>query len=347
MLGKRIQLARKAAGFSLEYLGQQIGLSKMTLSKFERGVQTPSSKQLLALAKALQVRTEYFFRTQHLNIESVEYRKRANTPKKLLDKIQACILEQAERWETLLTLYPTQPINRFQLPDGLPDQIQTMDEIEIIADTVRDAWQLGRNLIPDMIDTLEAHGILVIVTDKDDVGKFDGLAGTVGGKPMISLSQHWPGDRQRFTLSHELGHLVLHERLADDLNEEQACNRFAGAFLLPQQAVLTVFGQHRNALEQQELYLLKHEFGLSMAGCLFRLQQCGVISEALLKQWHRLFSKNGWRKQEPGDAYPAEQTVFFKQLIYRGLAEGYFGEAKAAELLGMSLLEFHQQRQFV
>jgi Zn-dependent peptidase ImmA (M78 family)/DNA-binding XRE family transcriptional regulator len=344
MLGERIQRARKAAGLSQEGLGRKLELSKMTLSKFERGLQTPSSKQLIALAKALQVRSEYFFRPQRLDIGQVEYRKRANTPQKLLDRIKADVLEQAERWEELLSFYPQPPIAPFTLPQTLPAQIQTLDEIEAVAEAVQDAWQLGCNPIPDVIDTLEAHGVLVIVTDKDERAKFDGLAGTVNHKPMVSVGSAWPGDRQRFTLAHELGHLVLNGRLAEDLDEEKACHRFAGAFLLPRQAVMAHFGGHRSVLEWQELYLLKHEFGLSMGACLFRLRDCGVISDSLSQKLWKNYAAQAWRKQEPGAAYPSEQTVLFKQLVYWGLAEDYFGESKAAELLGIPLPAFHRQR---
>lgn len=344
MLGERIKQARKAAGLSLDVLGKQMELSKMTLSKFERGLQIPSSKHLITLAKILQVRTEYFFRPQSLTFTQVDYRKRANTSQKLLNKIHADVLDQTERWEELLAFYPQLPIRPFNLPNTLLEHVNTMDEVEIIAEQMLDAWQLGRNPIPNMIDTLEAHGILVIMTNKDENRKFDGLTGKINNKPLISIGAHWTGDRQRFTLAHELGHLVLDGRLNEELGEEKACNRFAGAFLLPRSAVLAHFGEHRNALEARELYLLKQEFGISMAACLYRLGDCKIISPSLQKQWWEKFSKSHWRKQEPENPYPSEQTVLFKQLVYRGLAEDYFGESKAAELLGISLIDFHQQR---
>jgi hypothetical protein len=56
------------------------------------------------------------------------------------------------------------------------------------------------------------------------------------------------------------------------------------------------------------------------------------------------FSKNGWRTQEPGQAYPHESTYLHKQLVYRALSEEYIGESKAAELLGMSVSSFHKER---
>jgi Zn-dependent peptidase ImmA (M78 family) len=152
------------------------------------------------------------------------------------------------------------------------------------------------------------------------------------------------GDRQRFTLAHELGHLLLHGRLANDLNEEKACNRFAGAFLLPSAVIQQQLGLQRRMIEWQELYLLKHEFGLSMAGCLFRAADVGVVdAETFAKLW-KLFSLRGWRKQEPHLPYPQEQTILFKQLVYRALAEDWVGESKAAELLGIPLSRFHRER---
>lgn len=61
---------------------------------------------MIKLAKALGVRGEYFFRPFTVQLETeVEYRKRANTPEKLLKRIHADVEEQAERWKELANLY--------------------------------------------------------------------------------------------------------------------------------------------------------------------------------------------------------------------------------------------------
>ncbi|MCU8072620.1 transcriptional regulator, partial [Shewanella sp. SM32] len=62
------------------------------------------------------------------------------------------------------------------------------------------------------------------------------------------------------------------------------------------------------------------------------------------KNLFMLFSKNGWRTEEPGKAYPHESTYLHKQLVYRALGEEYIGESKAAELLGMSVSSFRKER---
>lgn len=343
MIGERLHRARKASGLSLRDLGDRLGISHTAVSKYEKNQLIPNSSQLIQMSRALGVRAEYFLRPVSVDIKGIEYRKRSNTPRSLLNKITADVYEQAERWEELLQLYPRQPIPDFQLPDSLPDKINSEVEIERISVKMRRAWDLGLNPISDLIDELESRGILVILSSVDAEQKFDGLAGELGVKPVVVVSDSWCGDRQRFTLAHELGHLVLNGRLSADMDEEKACNLFAGAFLLPHSAVIEVMGDHRNALNMNELHILKEEYGLSMSGIINRAFQCGVISESLRQSIFIEFSKRGWRKKEPGAPYPAEKTYLFYRLLYRALAEEYIGESKAAELMGLSLRNFRKE----
>ena len=52
MIGERLLRARKAAGLSLRALAEQVGVSQTAINKYEKGELTPSSGQLLKLAKA-------------------------------------------------------------------------------------------------------------------------------------------------------------------------------------------------------------------------------------------------------------------------------------------------------
>lgn len=344
MIGNRLVRARKAAGLSMRDLAAQADVSANMIKKYEHDESMPSSGILLKMAKAVGVRTEYFFRPVHVELSGVEFRKRSKTPIGLLREIEADVLDQAERWVELANLWPEFPIPNFQVPQQFPSHINQYEDIEQLADVLRYEWGLGTNPIPDLIDLLESKGILVIVTGVEISSHFDGLQAIVAGKPIIVVSNQWPGDRQRFTMAHELGHLLMSDRLGASLDEERACHRFASAFLLPSDSLKKQLGDKRHRLELQELYLLKHEFGLSMQACLYRSADLGIITESERQKIFMHFSTKGWRKQEPGEQYAAEATVLFKQLVYRALGEGLIGESKAAELLGMSLMHFHQAR---
>lgn len=344
MLGDRIHRARIGAGLSLRALAGAVGVSQTAIAKYEKEQLTPSSGTLRAIAKACNVKVEYFFRPATLTLTAPEYRKRSRLGKKALARIEANVLDQAERYLELLSLYPVSPIPSFRVPEGLPERVVGLDEVEDVAGALREAWHLGQNPIGDLTGTLEERGLLVLVTPVDADERFDGLAATVGGVPVVVVGESWPGDRQRFTLAHELGHLVLHGRLGDDVDEEKACNRFAGAFIAPSEAVIAELGPRRTWLEPQELHALKHEYGLSMLGWVFRAKDLGVLSEARATRLFKLFSSRGWRKQEPGHPVPAERPALFERLVFHALAEELIGESKAAELVAERHSEFRRRR---
>jgi Zn-dependent peptidase ImmA (M78 family)/DNA-binding XRE family transcriptional regulator len=344
MIGQRLHRARKAAGLSLRDLGAQVGLTHASIKKYEDEQATPSSTTLLKLARALNVRTEYFFRPETVALDRIEYRKRSTLPKKRLEAIEHEVIDQIERRIELENLFPSPPVVSFAPVHGLPVQITDLAQVEESAEKVRKAWDLGYDPIPDLIDVLETHGIRVFMIDANADLKFDGLAATVNQMPIIVVGSNWPGDRQRFTLAHELGHLMLAGRLAEDIDEEMACNRFAGAFLIPRKSVLQELGNHRNYIEPKELALLKEEFGLSMAGILYRARDLGIVSPAWRDEQAKLFRIKGWHVTEPGKPYPPEKAHIFEQLVFHALGEGYIGESKAAELLKMPLTAFQTFR---
>jgi Zn-dependent peptidase ImmA (M78 family)/DNA-binding XRE family transcriptional regulator len=344
MIGDRIKQARQSAGLSLRALAEQIDVSAMAISKYERNENTPSSGVLLALAKALGVRVEYFFRRVDARLERINFRKQPDMSEKEASRIFAEVNDQLERWLELETFIPTPWATPFKLPKGLPKRIDDSQQIEDVAIKLRHAWDLGLNPIPDLIDTLESHGIKVFVVDYDAKRKFNGLSAKADGKPVIVVGRSWPGDNQRFTLAHELGHLVLAGRLSAELDEETACHRFAGAFLVPKPAVFKALGNSRTWLEPQELMLLKQEWGLSMGGWTYRALNNGILPKSRMSALWKHFRAHGWREREPDPQYKQEEARIFKQLVYHALAEDLIGESKAAELLGMSLTQLRDCR---
>lgn len=344
MIGERIKQARTATGLPLRELAEKAGISAMAISKYETGKSTPSSGVLLSLSKALGVPVEYFLRTERVALEEVEYRKHTKLPKKLLRQIEGDVIEQVERYLELEHVFPTLPIKPFKIPGGLPAHINDYAEIEDVADRVREAWDLGSNPIPELTDTLEENGIKVFQTNLFHGNRFDGLAATVNNTPIIVVGAEWPGDRQRFTLAHELGHLLLKERLSDTLDEEKASNRFAGAFLVAKTVVFNELGQRRRWLEPQELCVLKKVYGLSMSGWMHRANDLGILADVHYQTMVRLFRARDWHKKEPCEDYPREKTQLFTQMVYHALAEDLISESKAAELLRVPLKQFHSLR---
>jgi Zn-dependent peptidase ImmA (M78 family)/DNA-binding XRE family transcriptional regulator len=343
-LGIRLQQARKAAALSLRALADLVGLSHAAIKKYEDGAVVPSSDILVQLAKALNVRVDSFFRPIKVSLDTIKFRKRKKLSEKAEERIKFAVTSQIERRLELENLYPSPPVSSFQLPLKLPSQIKSLEEIESLAQQLRDHWKLGLAPIHDLIDVFEAQGIRVFIIDTDEE-HFDGLSTTINQQPIIVISAKWPGDRQRFNLVHELAHYILTTRLSRELDEEQACNRFAGAFLLPREGVFQTIGRNRRAIEWQELLLLKEQFQLSMGAICYRLKDLEVIQESYYTSLMIRFRQKGWHRHEPGIEIPAEKAHAFHQMLFHALGEEYIGESKAAELLSCSVSELKALRQ--
>jgi Zn-dependent peptidase ImmA (M78 family)/transcriptional regulator with XRE-family HTH domain len=341
MFGHRIQRARKALGLSLRDLAEQVALSHAAIKKYEDNEVIPASDMLIKLANALHVKVEYFFRPERFTLANIQYRKHADMPERHLEEITARILDQIERRVELESLFPSSPIQEFSLASK---KINNYDDIETVVNQIRNHWNLGLEPLPDLIDIFEEHGIKVFEIDNQQFPKFDGLSARINNIPIIVIGNQWPGDRQRFTLAHELGHLALSGSFSPSLDEEKCCNHFAGAFLLPKEALISLLGQHRNYIEPRELALLKQEFGISMLSILRRAEDTEIISRPLYLQLRAEFNERGWSKQEPGEQYPKQQTHIFEQMIFHALAEEYIGESKAVELMDIPLESFRSLR---
>jgi Zn-dependent peptidase ImmA (M78 family) len=340
VIGRRLKLARGAAGLSLRGLQQRIEslVTAQAIGKYERDESMPSSDVLLALSKALGVSADYLVGDGDLVLEGVDFRKRAFTHRKDEARVQATLLHALERYLTVESVLGL-PTDRWAPPHGAPFAVRSLDHAESAAQAVRDAWNLGADPLPNFIDLLEERGVKVIATD------LRGIAGVTARArrpekepvPVIVINGAEWGERQRFTLAHELGHLVLD--VARDLDPERIADRFAGALLMPAAALLPVVGRHRQSVSQGELLEIKKLFGVSVQAVAFRCRDLGVIPDSVFRALFRQFSRAGWRTppyREPFAIPPARPTRF-ERLCYRALAEDAVSEPKAAELLGIGV----------
>jgi Zn-dependent peptidase ImmA (M78 family) len=161
--------------------------------------------------------------------------------------------------------------------------------------------------------------------------------------PVIVVNESVGLERRRFTLAHELAHRVISVRPNKETEFEKYCDRFGGAFLIPQENLEREIGGHRNALGYREILDIKRLYGVAASAILVRLEQIGVISRNHLEYGFRTFAR-GWRSTEPEplDANGGEQPGRFERLVYRALAEDIIVPIKAAELLRRPIAEVEE-----
>lgn len=344
--GMRLHSARKMAGMSMAALAREAGavVSKQAISKYEKGQINPSSEVLLALAGALNVKVDYFFRSSKVSIAGLKFRKKSRLSKKAEDQIKYQTIDFLQKYLELE--------NILNIPSGFDNpisdnQIRGYEDIERAAEEIRREWLLGEGPVPHLIELLEDRGFKVF--EVDEFEHFDGLSGFVEGMDVPVIAVYSDSDlvRKRFTVAHELAHLLLDFSEVEKKSTEKLCHAFAGALLLPADIMREELGEKRNKITEWELKKLKGIFGISMQAIMARALRLQIISENMYRSFCIFASKKGWRKKEPGRYEGREVANRFKQLVYHAAAEQVISFSKAAELLNKSVSEFEREVHFV
>lgn len=162
--------------------------------------------------------------------------------------------------------------------------------------------------------------------------------------PCIFLNQRQPADRMRFSLAHELGHLVMH-RLPSQNMEEDA-NAFAGAFLAPANDIRRYFAGRRITLPL--LASLKPEWRMAMAALLYRAKQLGFVDANQARYLWQQFNMHRIRLREPPELdFPSEQPTLMAKLISLHINELGYSISELSKVLAMheeELVSFHDIR---
>ena len=340
ILARRLRQARTMRGLSLRGLSEALGgmVSYNALSKYEKGQMMPGSAVVIALADALNVTPDFLFRQYTVELTGVSFRKRSKLGKKEEKRIAEEARGFFERYFELEEALCVR--EEFEAPVNIP-VVESEADADQAAGDLRTEWGLGQDALPNVCELLEEKGIKVHEVEAPE--SFDGFSGHADGSPVVVLGT-WLNHnvpRKRMTLVHELAHVALcFDEGLTERERESRVRRFAGAFLLPREALEPVFGRPRAHISLQELIELKAVYGASIMATLTRAYQLGYIGEASYRQFCMYAGKQGWRSHgEPGDdQFPGdEKSHRFRLLVYRALAEEAVSMSKAAALLGTSL----------
>ena len=344
MLGKRLRTVRVASGWSLRDLQARIGnhVSAQAISQYERGDSVPSPGVLKVLAQALGVSVAYLADASEIRLEEVEFRSKRALGRREQARIQARVLRRLERYlavEEALRL----PNVSWDSPRAAPFPMRDgLSGAEHAAGHLRAHWGLGTTPITNLVQVLEDRGIKVLTMPLDRVDGMTALARQRHREGetshVIVVNERKPGDRQRFTMAHELGHMVLE---VPPSVAEKAAHQFAAAFLMPREALLQEVGWRRTSIGWCELFRLQRVFGVSAQALTRRCEAVGVFNATLARLLYSEFSQRCWTRppfEEPVEI-PCERPARFERLCFRGLAEGTISTSKAMELLEMTIEE--------
>lgn len=340
--GERLREAREARGLSVVSLAELSGVTAQSIYGYEANRKTPGPTVLAEIATATRLPQSFFLRpARSERTDTTFYRSMASatkTARRRADNRLAWVQDVVTYIEQYIDL-PAPNLPAFDLPD---DPLLIADEeIDAVADELRRHWRLGEAPIANMVLLLENQGF-VVARGRLGADTLDGLSVHDGQRPYVFIgTDKGSAVRWRFDAAHELGHIVLHSHVSQELFQtsamhqqiEKQAHRFAAAFLLP----LAPFGDDLFGVNLDVLRSLKPRWKTSIAMMIIRAKQGGFITDDAERSLWIAMSRRKWRKSEPlDDVLEPEEPRLLRRSIEMILDAGEQTAADVCEQVSLT-----------
>jgi Zn-dependent peptidase ImmA (M78 family)/DNA-binding XRE family transcriptional regulator len=320
----RLTLARKRRALRKNELADRLGIERRTVSGYEAGEYAPSPDLMEAIAKELRFPLSFFSAT------AIDEITEDNASFRALSSMTAGQRDMVFAAGTIAISVNKALEQHVGLPAcALPD-LRWEDPIAA-ADALREHWKMGARPIKNMVHLLEFHGIRVFSL-ADECASVDAFSLWRDGTPYVFVNRAKSGERGRFDVAHELGHLLLHRRgVPHGRAAERDADAFASAFLMPKETVYPVAPRMPRI---QHLLTLKAQWKVSAAALARRLRDLTLMTDWQYQSVCVELSRLGYRsKPEPNGI---EQEV--SQLLpkaFAALREKGVSASGLADLVGL------------
>ena len=283
--GNRIKQAREIRRMTQTTLAENVGVKQPAINRMEKGIISPSDEVLQKIAIHTGFPVSFFKQPDSPDFISgtILFRARAEMAQK--DRDSACqyariIIEIAENMESNFNRIPL----KFPITDNDPI---------MAAVNTRLFWGLSKDEpITNLINILEQNGIMILALpfsyEKQDA--FSSWFFSDTKRPIIVISNSTvSGDRLRFSMAHELAHLILHQSFRDNTAKaHKEADLFASEFLMPKESMLR---ELIPPITLASLMELKRRWRVSIQALIMRSYHLRIITERqykyLITKWHR------------------------------------------------------------
>jgi Zn-dependent peptidase ImmA (M78 family)/DNA-binding XRE family transcriptional regulator len=338
--GDLLRLARHFRGFTQKEASDGLGIAQAILSRLENNLVEPDDSLRASAARVFNLPIIFFEIVDTVygppvSVHTMLRGKKSEVSARDVDMITAELNIRLFHLRTFLENVEYSPSNDLPILD-----IEQYGSIEKIASTVRAHWKIAGGPIKNLTRLLENAGIVVGESSFGGAAVSGVTFAAPGRPPIVLVNKDHPADRLRFTLAHELGHLVMH-RFPTATMEEEA-NQFASAFLLPPSEMRETFRGRKVTLEL--LAALKKEWRVSMQSLLMSAQSQNCITESQTRYLWQQISSRGWRTREPASLdFSFDRPTVLPTIIRSHVDDLGF---QLSELIEMSKIGQHDFGQF-
>jgi Zn-dependent peptidase ImmA (M78 family) len=176
---------------------------------------------------------------------------------------------------------------------------------------------------------------------KEAPDKFDGTTViTFSGQRIIVINSDLPNYRKRFTIAHELAHLIMHLPYVDSIdgyrNTENEADRFASEFLMPEMEIRRDLIRFKWSL----LSDLKQFWRVSKAALIRRAYDLNFIDNSKYTSMMIELSRSGERRKERTDV-SLDAPSLLKQIIRIYLEDLAYSHSDLYKIMMISSSDFN------
>lgn len=297
-LGERLADARKRAKLTQAEVAEGIGIARTTLVAIEKGERRPSNAELVRLGEILKTPVHDLVRETLVRAE-ISPRFRVGFG---VDKKSSVIADAVERLRTFGARYAElerlhglrrvparlEALRTYRVEPGVQSALDDRLAGEDAARTVRSVLGLGDEPASHLDERFEVEaGLRIFYLDRlpAKLAAFLLWSDEIGA--CVAINAEYPVERQRWSLTHELGHLLRDPEAGDVLDETESMRRagelfpesFATEFLMPAVGVQKRFADKCRAgrFTPVDLVSLARHFEVSFQAMTVRLEDLRLL----------------------------------------------------------------------
>lgn len=309
--GDMLRLARQRKGFHQTEAANHLGVTQSLLSRYENKLNKPPEEFLARAARVYGVRQSFFYQNEPIYGAPVSVhpmtRRRSDVSAREMDSVVAELnvrVIHIRRFLEAVNVGSGTPLPRLD--------IEEYGDPETIAGILRAHWGVPRGPLPNLVTLAERAGVIVAHSAMAGVEVSGVTFAPPGIPPLVLLKSGQPSDRLRFTLAHEIGHLVMH-RFPTPTMEAEA-NDFASALLMPAADMRPYFAGRR--VDLALLAAMKPEWRVSMQAILMRAKALGMIERNQEEYLWKQIGVRRMRLREPPELdFEIEQPTVMPGLV--------------------------------
>jgi Zn-dependent peptidase ImmA (M78 family)/plasmid maintenance system antidote protein VapI len=359
ILARNIRRRRQILGLDQGQMADRIGVSRITFSKYENGKAAITDDVFYRLSRIFGISPAALLESPDRQSAPLFRHKKVYSQQERAS-LDQMILDAERKFEDYdeLESFANERIESSELL-SMQRRVASADEARAFGTEVRAClFRQGFDNVRRFGEALEANGIKFLSFAFPLSSEFGFSLKLPNGSCGIAVNNGdaVPGERQLFTLCHEVGHLLMHHQddATDDSPEtkrrrEKEANAFAAGMLIPSAEFNSAWDNTDGRLWFDRILAVKRIFTVSYLTVIYCLEERyrATSGKKTVPPYRNWFKENYLRRfgrtlPAHEEACPADvriESARFIRLARKAFVAGDITMPRLAELLGKSLLD--------